>query len=207
MIHIGLTGSIGMGKSTTAAMFADAGIPVFDADAAVHRLYDKGGAAVEAIRAVFPDAIRDGAVDRQVLREKTTVDPDVFKVLNRIVHPLLAAERAAFFARAEAGGADMVVLDVPLLFESKGDAQVDAVVVATAPAHVQRRRVMERSPMGHRVFETILQQQMPDAEKRARADFVVDTSRGLDDAREQVKAIIAAMRDPQRRPASRRTTS
>jgi dephospho-CoA kinase len=207
MILIGLTGSIGMGKSTTAAMFRDAGVPVYDADAAVHDLYDTGGAAVGPVGEVFPGVVRDGKVDREALREAVLGKPDELKRLNAIVHPLVGRDRIGFFAQAEARGADMVVLDIPLLFETGGHANVDAIVVASAPAEMQRERVLARPGMTPERLDAILAQQMADAEKRARAHFVVDTSRGLQPAREQVAEIIEVMRDPQRRPASGRSAS
>ena len=204
MILIGLTGSIGMGKSTTAAMFREAGVPVYDADAAVHDLYDEGGAAVGPVGAAFPGVVKDGRIDREALRQAVLGKPDELKRLNAIVHPLVGQDRVGFFADAEAGGADMVVLDIPLLFETGGHARMDAVVVVTAPAEMQRERVLARPGMTPERLDAILAQQMADAEKRARAHFVVDTSRGLEPARQQVREIIAAMRDPQRRPRSAR---
>jgi dephospho-CoA kinase len=201
VILIGLTGSIGMGKSTTAAMFREAGVPVYDADAAVHDLYDAGGAAVGPVGEAFPGAVRDGKVDREALRQAVLDKPDELKRLNAIVHPLVGRDRVKFFEAATASGADMVVLDIPLLFETGGDANMDAVVVASAPAHMQRERVLARPGMTPERLDAILAQQMADAEKRARAHFVVDTSKGLEPARAQVAEIIAAMRDPQRRPA------
>lgn len=206
MILIGLTGSIGMGKSTTAAMFREAGVPVYDADAAVHDLYDEGGAAVGPVGEAFPGVVKDGRVDREALRHAVLGNPEALKRLNAIVHPLVGRDRIGFFQQAEAQGADMVVLDIPLLFETGGHANVDAVVVASAPADMQRERVLARPGMTPDRLDAILAQQMADAEKRARAHFVVDTSRGLEPARTQVAEIIAAMRDPQRRPASDRTT-
>jgi dephospho-CoA kinase len=204
MILIGLTGSIGMGKSTTAAMFREFGVPVYDADAAVHALYDVGGAAVEPVGAAFPGVVKDGRIDREALRQAVLGKPDELKRLNAIVHPLVGRDRIGFFAKAETDGADMVVLDIPLLFETGGHASVDAVVVASAPADTQRERVLAREGMTDERLDAILAQQMADAEKRARAHFVVDTSRGLEPAREQVAEIIAVMRDPQRRPPSNR---
>lgn len=205
MILIGLTGSIGMGKSTTAAMFRDAGVPVYDADAAVHGLYDLGGAAVGPVGAAFPGVVRDGKVDREALREAVLGNPDALKRLNAVVHPLVGRDRIGFFAEAEAAGADMVVLDIPLLFETGGHANVDAVVVASAPPEMQRQRVLARPGMTPDRLDAILAQQMADAEKRARAHFVVDTSRGLDPARQQVAEIIAIVRDPQFKSARDRT--
>jgi dephospho-CoA kinase len=201
MLMIGLTGSIGMGKSTTAAMFREAGIPVYDADAAVADLYVKGGAAVEPLEAEFPGVTRDGAVDREALRNKVLGDPAALKRLNAIVHPLVGRDRIGFFQAAEAQGADMVVLDIPLLYETGGHANMDAVVVASAPPEMQRERVLARPGMSPERLDAILAQQLHDAEKRARAHFVVDTSQGLEHARQQVTEIIAVMRDPARRPA------
>jgi dephospho-CoA kinase len=201
MILIGLTGSIGMGKSTTAAMFREAGVPVYDADAAVHDLYDTGGAAVGPVGEAFPSVVKDGKVDREALRQAVLGKPDDLKRLNSIVHPLVGRDRVGFFAQAEAGGAEMVVLDIPLLFETGGHASVDAVVVASAPAEMQRERVLARPGMTPERLDAILAQQMADAEKRARAHFVVDTSRGLEPARQQVAEIIATVRDPQFKPA------
>jgi dephospho-CoA kinase len=204
LILIGLTGSIGMGKSTTAAMFRELGVPVYDADAAVHDLYDTGGAAVGPVGEAFPGVVRDGRVDREALRQAVLGQPDELKRLNAIVHPLVGRDRIGFFQKAEADGADMVVLDIPLLFETGGHAGVDAVVVASAPADMQRERVLARPGMTPERLDAILDQQMADAEKRARAHFVVDTSRGLEPARDQVAQIVAAMRDPRRRPSSNR---
>ena len=206
MILIGLTGSIGMGKSTTAAMFREAGVPVYDADAAVHDLYDVGGAAVGPVGEAFPGVVKDGRVDREALRQAVLSDPEALKRLNAVVHPLVGRDRAGFFQKAEADGADMVVLDIPLLFETGGHANVDAVVVASAPADMQRERVLARPGMTPERLDAILAQRMADVDKRARAHFVVDTSRGLEPARERVAEIIALMRDPQRRPPSDRTT-
>ena len=197
MILIGLTGSIGMGKSTTAAMFRDLGVPVYDADAAVHDLYDEGGAAVGPVGEAFPGVVRAGRVDREALRQAVLGNREALKKLNAIVHPLVGRDRVGFFAKAEADGADIVVLDIPLLFETGGHANVDAVVVASAPADMQRERVLARPGMSPERLDAILAQQMADAEKRARAHFVVDTSRGLEPARQQVAEIVAAVRDPQ----------
>lgn len=187
---IGLTGSIGMGKSTTAQMFADRGCPVFDADAAVHGFYAKGGKAVPLIRAVFPDAVVDGAVNRKRLGGYMRADPLNLKVLESFIHPWVGESRAAFLDKAKAGGAKAVVFDVPLLFETGGDAHVDAVIVVTAPSGVQRARVLAREGMTVDLFEMILSKQMPDAEKRNRADYIVDTGKGLDAARSQVSNIL-----------------
>jgi dephospho-CoA kinase len=201
VILIGLTGSIGMGKSTTAAMFREAGVPVYDADAAVHDLYDEGGAAVGPVGEAFPGVVKAGRVDREALRQAVLGNPEALKRLNAIVHPLVGRDRVGFFQKAEAEGADLVVLDIPLLFETGGHANVDAVVVVSAPADMQRERVLARPGMTPERLDAILAQQLADAEKRARAHFVVDTSRGLEPAREQVAEIIATMRDPQKRPA------
>jgi dephospho-CoA kinase len=194
MKRVGLTGSIGMGKSTTAAMFAEAGIPVYDADAAVRDLYQAGGAGVGPVEAAFPGVARDRAIDREALRQRVLGDPEALKRLNAIVHPLVGLHRGDFFERAQAAGADMVVLDIPLLFETGGHAAMDAVVVVTAPRELQRERVLARPGMTPERLQAILAQQTPDSEKRARADYVVDTSQGLDAARRQVLEIIAALR-------------
>ncbi|TAJ71283.1 MAG: dephospho-CoA kinase [Phenylobacterium sp.] len=191
---IGLTGSIGMGKSTTAAMFREAGIPVYDADAAVHDLYDQGGAAVGPVGDAFPGVVKDGRVDREALRQRVLGQPDELKRLNAIVHPLVGLDRVGFLKQAEADGADWVVFDVPLLFETGGHANVDAVVVVSAPPEMQRERVLARPGMTPERLDAILAQQMADAEKRARAHYVVDTGKGLEPARAQVKAIIANLR-------------
>ena len=196
MITVGLTGSIGMGKSTTAAMFAAEGVPVYDADAEVHALYAKGGAAVEPLEAAFPGVVRDGAVDRTLLSQRVMGKPDELKRLESIVHPLVGATRAGFFEAAIAKGADIVILDIPLLFETGGEKRVDAVVVVSAPADVQRQRVLARPGMDEAKLDAILARQMADVEKRARAHFVIDTGAGLDAAREQVKAVLTKLRDP-----------
>jgi dephospho-CoA kinase len=196
MIIVGLTGSIGMGKSTTAAMFAAAGALVYDADAEVAALYAKDGAAVAPLEVAFPGVVRDGAVDREALRLKVLGDPEALQKLNGVVHPLLGAGRAAFFERAERTGADVIVLDVPLLFETGGEARVDAIVVVSAPARAQRARVTARPGWSDERLDAILARQLPDAEKRARADFVIDTGQGLDAAREQVRQVMAALRAP-----------
>ena len=191
MVILGLTGSIGMGKSTTAAMFREAGIPVFDADAAVHALYR--GAAVAPLEEAFPGVVRDGAVDRELLRQRVLDDAAVLRRLEAIVHPLVRRERATFLEAARDAGADLVVLDIPLLYETGGEAGVDAVAVVTAPEPVQKARVLARPGMTEARLSAILQQQLPDAEKRARARFVIDTGAGLDAARAQVLAVIAAL--------------
>jgi dephospho-CoA kinase len=204
VIVLGLTGSIGMGKSTTAAMFREAGVPVYDADAAVHATYEKGGACVEPLRAAFPGVVRDDAVDREALRQAVLGRPEELKRLGGIVHPIIRGEQRAFFDAAAEAGEDLVVMDVPLLFENGGERHVDAVAVVTAPAEVQRARVLDREGMSPGRLAAILAQQTPDAEKRARADFVIDTGQGLEPVRRQVAEIIAILRDPSRRPPSRR---
>ena len=205
MILLGLTGSIGMGKSTTAAMFREAGVPVYDADAAVHAAYAKGGACVEPLGATFPGVVRDGAVDREALRQAVLGKPEVMQRLNSIVHPIIGALRTSFFEDAAAAGADLVVMDIPLLYETGGEARMDAVAVVTATPEIQRERVLQREGMSPERLDAILAQQMPDAEKRARADFVIDTGHGLEPVRRQVAEIIAIMRDPARRPKRDRT--
>ena len=195
MIIIGLTGSIGMGKSTTAQMFRDAGCPVFDADAAVHSLYAKGGEAVPLIRAVFPDAIKENAVDRKALGAHMRADPLNLQVLESFIHPMVGEKRASFFKQAEAESADIVVLDVPLLFETGGHERVHKVVVVTAPYEVQRQRVLARPDMTEEMFQTLLSRQTPDKEKRKAADFLIFTHRGLEAAREQVQDILRILRD------------
>jgi dephospho-CoA kinase len=196
MIHIGLTGSIGMGKSTTAQMFRDAGVPVYDADAAVAALYVKGGAAVEPLEAAFPGVTRDGAVDREALRLRVLGDDAAMTRLNAVVHPLLGRDRLEFHRQAEDSGANILVFDIPLLFETGGERNMDAVVVVTAPADVQRARVLAREGMTPERLDAILARQTPDADKRARADFVIDTGQGLEAAREGVRGVLEAIRDP-----------
>jgi dephospho-CoA kinase len=192
MILVGLTGSIGMGKSTTAAMFATEGVPVYDADAAVHALYAPGGAAVAPVEAAFPGVTGENGVDRARLSHRVVGKPEELKRLEAIVHPLVGQSRAAFFESAR--DADIVVLDIPLLFETGGEKAMDAVVVVTAPEHIQRKRVLERESMDEAKLDAILARQMHDTEKRARAHFVVDTSKGLDHARDQVRRILATLR-------------
>lgn len=190
MLILGLTGSIGMGKSATAAMFREAGVPVHDADAAVHRLY--AGEAVAAIEAAFPGTTADGKVDREMLAAAVLGKPDAFKALEAIVHPLVRAATARFLQQAAAAGARIAVLDIPLLFETRGESRVDAIVVVSAPADIQRARVLARPGMSEAKLAAILAKQVPDAEKRRRAHFVVDTSRGFDSARAQVRGILRA---------------
>jgi len=188
MLVLGLTGSVAMGKSTTARFFAEEGVPVHDADTVVHRLYE--GDAVPVIEAAFPGTTADGKVDRVKLGSRVMGDLAALRQLEAIVHPMVQDAEQRFLAEAEAKGAPVAVLDIPLLFETGGDRRVDAVVVATAPAEVQRARVLERPGMTEQRLEAMLARQMPDSEKRLRADFVVDTSRGFDDARAQVQAIL-----------------
>jgi dephospho-CoA kinase len=197
MFVLGLTGSVGMGKSTAAGFFAEEGVPVHDADAAVHRLY--AGEAAALIEAAFPGTTVDGAVDRGKLAARVLGDPAALKRLEAIVHPLVQASERRFLAEAEARGEKVVLLDIPLLFETGGDERVDAVVVVSAPPEVQRARVLERPGMTAEKLDAILAQQMPDAEKRRRADFVVDTSRSFDAARAQVRAVLAAVATMPRR--------
>jgi len=196
MITIGLTGSIGMGKSTTAAMFAAEGAPVYDADAEVHKLQGLGGAAVEAIAAAFPGSVKDGAVDRQTLGAQVFGHPERLAQLNGIIYPMLAEGRAKFFTEAEAAGAEIVVLDIPMLFETGGERGVDAVVVVTAPESIQRERVLARPGYDAERLDAILARQMHDREKRARAHFVVDTGDGMEAARRRVREIIAVLKTP-----------
>jgi dephospho-CoA kinase len=183
-----------MGKSETAKMFARLGVPVYDADAAVHRLYEPGGAAVPEIAKLFPDCIKEGRVDRAALTRRVTADGESFAALERIVHPLVAREQQAFLEEARRDGKDMVVLDIPLLFEKGGHGRVDAIVVVSAPAPVQRERVLARPGMTPDKLDHILARQMPDAEKRAKAHFVVETDKGLDHAFERVRAIVEELR-------------
>jgi dephospho-CoA kinase len=198
MIILGLTGSIGMGKSTTAKLFEEAGVPVYDADASVHRLYE--GEAAPAIEAAFPGTTVDGKVDRNRLSAKVVHDAAAMKQLEQIVHPMLGASRQKFFDDAERSGAPVVVVDVPLLFETGGEKRVDAVVVVTTTPEIQRERILARDNMTGEKLDAILARQLPDAEKRKRADFVVDTSHGLDPVRAQIKDILAeVVKMPRRR--------
>lgn len=184
--RLGLTGSIGMGKSTTAALFADEGIPVWDADAAVHRLYAAGGAGAQALAADFPEAIVNGAVDRASLKDLIARNPSALQRIELLIHPLVAADRAQFL---EAASGPLVVLDVPLLYETGADSGMDGVLVVTAPPDIQRQRVLSRTGMTETQFESLLSRQMPDAEKQARADFIIETT-SLDAARGAVRALI-----------------
>ena len=188
MFVLGLTGSIGMGKSTTARFFAEEGVPLHDADAAVHRLYE--GEATPLIEAAFPGTTSGGRVDRDKLAKKVLGDSAAIKKLETIIHPLVGRAEARFLDEAARKDAAVVVLDIPLLFETGADRRCDAVVVVSAPADVQRARAFERPGMMEEKFQAILAKQMPDAEKRARADFVVDTSKGFDAARAQVREIL-----------------
>lgn len=193
MIILGLTGSIGMGKSATATLFREEGVPVYDADEAVHALYVEGGAAVAPVEAAFPGVTKDGAIDRTRLRARVLDDPDAMKQLEGIVHPLAGATQQAFRAEAKASGAAFAVLDIPLLFETGGNRYCDYTLVVTAPADVQRERVLSRPGVTAETFESILARQMPDAEKRARADFILSSAHGFDFARDHVRAIVALM--------------
>jgi dephospho-CoA kinase len=190
VVVIGLTGSIGMGKSTTARFFAEAGVPVHDADAAVHRLYS--GEAVPLVEAAFPGVSTAGKIDRDKLAKRVLGDPEALKRLEGIIHPLVRREEERFLADAERAGAPVAVLDIPLLFESGADRRADAIVVVTAPPEMQRERALGRAGMTGEKFEGFLAKQMPDAEKRQRADFIVDSSQGFDFARNQVHAILRA---------------
>jgi dephospho-CoA kinase len=195
---LGLTGSIGMGKSTTAKLFTEAGVPVYDADAAVHKIYE--GEAAPAIEAAFPGTTVDGKVDRAKLSAKVVNDQAAIKQLEQIVHPMLGASRKKFLDDAEASGAPVVVMDIPLLFETGGEKRVDAVVVVSTDPATQRERILARGTMTSEALDGILARQLPDAEKRKRADFVVDTSHGLDPVRTAIRDILAeVVKMPQRR--------
>jgi len=198
MIILGLTGSIGMGKSTTAKLFAEAGVPVYDADATVHQLYE--GEAAPGIEAAFPGTTVNGKVDRALLSARVVHDAAAMKQLEQIVHPMLGASRQKFFQDAERSGAPVAVVDVPLLYETGGEKRVDAVVVVTTSTENQRERILARGTMTNEVLDSILARQLPDAEKRQRADFVVDTSHGLDPVRARIRDILdQAAKMPQRR--------
>jgi dephospho-CoA kinase len=195
---LGLTGSIGMGKSTTAKLFTEAGVPVYDADAAVHKIYE--GEAAPAIEAAFPGTTVDGRVDRAKLSAKVVHDQAAIKQLEQIVHPMLGASRKKFLDDAEASGAPVVVMDIPLLFETGGEKRVDAVVVVSTDPATQRERILARGTMTSEALDGILARQLPDDEKRRRADFVVDTSHGLDPVRAAIRDILAeVVKMPQRR--------
>jgi len=195
---LGLTGSMGMGKSTTAKLFAEAGVPVYDADATVHQVYE--GEAAPAIEAAFPGTTVAGKVDRAKLSAKVVGDPAAIRRLEAIVHPMLRSYHQKFLDDAERSGVPVAVVDVPLLFETGGDKRVDAVVVVSTSAEVQRQRILARGTMTEEALDALLARQMPDAEKRARADFVVDTSDGLDPVRMRIRDILAeVVKMPQRR--------
>ena len=198
MLILGLTGSIGMGKSTTAKLFAEAGVPVYDADAAVHKIYE--GEAAPAIEAAFPGTTVEGKVDRVKLSAQVVHNAAAMKQLEQIIHPMLGASRQKFLGDAERSGAAVALVDVPLLFETGGEKRVDAVVVVTTTPTLQRERTLARDNMTAEKFEAILARQLPDAEKRKRADFVVDTSHGLDPVRDRIRDILAeVVKMPQRR--------
>lgn len=197
MIRIALTGSIGMGKSATTAMFAEEGVPVHDADAAVHALYDVGGAAVGPVEAAFPGVVREGRIDRALLGARVVGDPAALARLEAIVHPLVGAAREAFLDHARKLDAPLAVVDIPLLFETGAEDAFDALIVVTAPAEVQRARVLARPGMTAEKFEALLARQTPDAEKRRRADYLIDTGKGLEAARGQVRRLIALLTQSQ----------
>jgi dephospho-CoA kinase len=198
MMVLGLTGSIGMGKSTTAKLFAEAGVPVYDADATVHMIYE--GEAAPAIEAAFPGTTVNGKVDRNKLSARVVHDPAAMKQLEQIVHPMLGASRQKFLSDAEHSGAPVAVVDVPLLFETGGEKRVDAVVVVTTSPEIQRQRILARDNMTPEKLDAILARQLPDAEKRKRAHFVVDTSHGLDPVRARIRDILdEAAKMPRRR--------
>lgn len=190
MLIVGLTGSIGMGKSETTRMFREEGVPVYDADAAVHQVYAKGGAAVQALEEAFPGVTRDGAVDRELLSKRILGDDEAVKKVGQIVYPKIGEIQREFMADAKAADEPLVVLDIPLLFETSGGANVDKIVVVSAPADMQRKRVLARAEMTEEKFEAILRRQMPDSEKREKADFIVDTGKGLEHAHARVREII-----------------
>ena len=193
MIKLGLTGSIGMGKSTTAQIFADKGVPVYDADATVHQLYQSE--AVPLIAEAFPEAVIDGRIDRKILSASVLGKPEQLKKLETIVHPLVHAKEQQFLRDAEAKGARLVVLDIPLLFETGGTGRVDKILVVSAPYEIQRQRVLKRENMTEEKFQSILARQMPDAEKRTKADFIVDTGQDKNFARQQVSEILEKLQN------------
>ncbi|HVV41907.1 MAG TPA: dephospho-CoA kinase [Nitrobacter sp.] len=197
MLILGLTGSIGMGKSTTAKLFAEAGVPVYDADATVHKIYE--GEAAPAIEAAFPGTTVDGKVDRARLSARVVHDPAAMKRLEQIVHPMLRDHHQKFLDDAERSGAAVAVVDIPLLFETGGEQRVDAVVVVSTGADVQRARILARGNMTPEKLDAILARQLPDAEKRKRADFVVDTSHGLEPVRDRIREILAQVATMPRR--------
>ena len=193
MRTLGLTGSIGMGKSTVLGFLAEAGAATWDADAAVRRLYRPGGAAVQAVAALAPGAVREEGVDRAALRARVLEDPALLARLEAAVHPLVAADRSAFLSRARREGARLAVCDVPLLYETGAETAFDAVAVVSAPAEIQRARVLARPGMTEAAYRALLDKQLPDAEKRARADCVIDTGVSLDQTRDQARALYARM--------------
>ena len=195
MIVLALTGSIGMGKSTTARLFADEGIPVNDADQVVHDLYSEGGEAVAPVGLAFPGVVKDGAVNRAKLSHQLAQNPAKFKELEAIVHPLVRKREKDFLDENKRQGEKLVVLDIPLLFETGGEKRVDKIAVVSCGEDEQRRRVLSRPGMTKEKLDLILSRQMPDLEKRARADFVIDTSHGVDGAREQVRSIIRKLKE------------
>lgn len=196
MIVLGLTGSIGMGKTTTAWLFSDAGVPVFDADQAVHRLYKNNSSIIEAIERRFPEAVKNRIVDRKVLARLVREHKDALKELEAIVHPAIIAARSKWLRQQEIEGHTMVVFDIPLLLETAGQEHVDFVIVVSAPKGIQRQRVLSRRHMTRSHFEHLLSRQMPDQEKRLHADFIIDTSKGLEDAKAQVQDIIRRLQSP-----------
>ncbi|WP_262693437.1 dephospho-CoA kinase [Kordiimonas aquimaris] len=195
MIVVGLTGSIGMGKSETAKMFAELDVPVFDADAVVHSLQAKGGPAIAPIAAAFPGVVKEGVLDRQKLGAMVFAKPELKEQLEAIIHPMVGVVRAAFFENAQKKGVPFVVLDVPLLFETGGNKACNKVVVVSAPVDVQRARVLDRKGMTPEKFDNILARQTPDADKRAGADYVIETDKGLDHARSEVARITQELRE------------
>lgn len=195
MVILGLTGSIGMGKSTTAKMFADAGVPVWDADAVVHAIYGPGGKGADAIAAIAPDTVGAQGVDRAKLRAAILEDSSLLKKIEALIHPLVGQDRAGFLADARERGERLVLCDIPLLFEGGNEEHLDKVVVVTAPADVQRARVLDRPGMTEEAFQAILAKQVPDAVKREKADYIIDTSEGMEAARARVVEIIEELRD------------
>jgi dephospho-CoA kinase len=190
---IGLTGSIAMGKSDTLRMFAELGIPTFDADEVVHRLYAQGGRGVAAVERLCPDAVIDGAVDRRRLTKAVEAKPSLLADIERAVHPLVGKERDRFIAAERTKGTELIVIDIPLLFETNQEKEFDSIVVVSAPSHVQKSRAMMRPGMTEERLNRILSRQMPDAEKRARAHFIVDTAQGHESARSQVRRIVSQL--------------
>ena len=191
---IGLTGSIAMGKSDTLRMFAEEGVPTFDADQIVHRLYAQGGRGVAAVERLYPAAVRNGAVDRRFLSQAIEKKPSLLVALEQAIHPLVRQELAQFLAAERASGTEMVVVDIPLLFETGREKDFDSIIVVSAPPHVQKRRAMSRLGMTEEKFHLILSRQTPDVDKRARADYVVDTGADHESARSQVRRIVNQLR-------------